>query len=131
MPENGKCSGHDVPGLKKSFGFPPLGTEREFDPIRSDEDGSDFRAGQMPDDVECLEIVAEPVVFPDRDCVKDTEVIPTVQSGRDRVYVVFLAEIECLSRERNLVHIYLGSKTAVAHKLPDSIRQSPRDEIAE
>ena len=49
-----------------SFGFPALGAEREFDPIGGDENGSDFRTGEVADDVECLEIMAEPVVFPDR-----------------------------------------------------------------
>lgn len=46
---------------------PALGVEREFDAVRGDYDGADIWLGEVTDDVEGLEVVAEFVVLPDWD----------------------------------------------------------------
>ena len=52
--------------------------ERQLHSVRSDKHRPYFRTGQVSDDVECLEIVAETVMFSNRNGVEDAEVIPTV-----------------------------------------------------
>ena len=61
--------------------FPALGVERELDSVWGDEDCAYIRTCEVADDVECLEIVAETVVFSYRDGVDEAEVIPAVESG--------------------------------------------------
>ena len=44
-----------------------MGLDREFDSVRGNDRGADFRLGKMADDVEGLEVVAELLMLADRD----------------------------------------------------------------
>ena len=52
-----------APFKELSLLFPTLCLHREFYSVRCDKCSTDFRLGKVADDVECLEIVAEFVVF--------------------------------------------------------------------
>ena len=77
--------------------FPALGLHRDFHTVRGDKSRSYLRFGEMSDDIECLEIVSELVVFSDRDCEKKPVVFASVQCGRHRIYSEFFSQIESLA----------------------------------
>ena len=96
--------------------MPSLGLQRELHPFRSDKHRADFRPGKVADDVECLEVMPETVVLADRYCEQETAVIPAVEGCGYRVDAHLLAQVEHLSRERQFVHVYLRSQSAVPYK---------------
>ena len=87
-----------------------------LEPVRGYQDGSCFRAGEMTDYVEGLEVVTESVVIPDGNGKQQTVIVTSVEGSGYGVDTQFLAGVEAVSFERNPVHIDLGSKTAVPYQ---------------
>ena len=87
-----------------------------LEPVRGYQDGSCFRAGEMTDYVEGLEVVTESVVIPDGNGKQQTVIVTSVEGSGYGVDTQFLAGVEAVSLKRNRIHIDLGSKTAVPYQ---------------
>ena len=61
------------------FVFPALCLDRELDPVRGDDNGADFRLGQVAYYIEGLEVMAELLMPADRDGEEETVIFPSVQ----------------------------------------------------
>ena len=101
----------------------------KFHAFWRDEYGPDIRFGQVAYDVECLEIVPEPVMTSYRNGEEQPAVVPAVECGLYRIDVQFLAEIEDYADERYPLYIYLYSESAVPFQAFQGIRQPSVHEI--
>ena len=101
--------------------FPSLGLQRQLNSIRSYNDCSDFRFGQMTDYVESLEIVSELFALSDWDREKKSVILTAVECGSQRVDSKFLGRVEGLPDKRELINIDFRSESAVSHKSLDCI----------
>lgn len=109
---------------------PALGADRVFEAFGGDEDCADVRFGEVADDVEGLEIMAELIVAADWDGEEQTEIIPAVERSRDRVDVQLFPQVENAAHERDTLDIDLRAEPAVAYKPFQRIAQAAVHEIA-
>ena len=63
------------------FVFPALCLDRELDSVRGDDNGADFRLGQVAYYIEGLEVMAELLMFSDRNCKQQTVILSAVDSS--------------------------------------------------
>ena len=79
----------------------------------------------MADDIEGGQVVPEVLHLQYRDGKQQAVILSSVKGRGHGVYVKFLAKLEGIALERNLVCINLCPQAGVAHKLLHGIGQSP------
>ena len=99
--------------------------------VGRDKHGADLRPGEVADDVESLEILAETFELGDRNHVEEPVVISAVHGRGNGVYIHFLAQCEAAALEGDLVGVDLDAEPAVAMQAQQRIREAAGHEIAE
>ena len=93
-----------------------MGFDREFNPLRSNQNRANLGLCKVADDVESLEFAPEFLQMQDGHHQQQAAVVAAVHGSRYRIHVQFLAQLETVAFEGYFIGIYLGAQAAVTRQ---------------
>ena len=107
-----------------------LGMDAYLRSLGGDEDLSDFRTGEVADDVPVLEVAAQRLVELYRHHIEHAVIVSAVDGCRNRVKIQFLCHLECLGGNGDPAYVNLDPEARIGGNALGGVTESAADEIS-